>query len=152
MSLYKGTNVALILPISLLHIFKSKESIVLHCKRCEVPDKFLEIRPTCVKSSPVVSRVIPIVREEISGKDRPFKLLFFLLQLYSVHIVVNGTIEKVEFSAIGMVHEHSRSIIKEVIVYVGELPGKIHTSSDHYLISLVMAGISIEAPQKDERI
>ena len=152
MSLSKGINIALNLPISLIHIFKGKKGIILHCERSEVPDKFLEIRPTCVKSSPVVSCVKPVVREEISGKDRPFKLLFFLLLLYSVHIVVNGAIEKVEFSSIGMVHKHSRSIIKEFIVYVGKLPGEIHTRSDHYLISLVMTGISVEAPQKDERI
>jgi hypothetical protein len=99
-----------------------------------------------------VSRVIPIVREEISRIDGPFKLLFFLLLLNRLHIVVNGAIDKIEFSPIGMVHKHCRSIIKEVIVDVSKLPGKIHTSSDHYLISLVMTGISVEAPQKDERI
>ena len=89
--------------------------------------------------------MIPIVWEEITFVDGPFKFGLLLLFLYCLKVVVYCAVEEIELPSILMIHKDLCCIIKESIVDISELPSKIHTCCNHNLICLVMASISVEA-------
>ncbi len=99
-----------------------------------------------------MSHELPVIRKEVPGVDRPFKFCFFSFLLDSLHVVIDGTEKEVELPSIGMIHQHGGCVLKECIVDVCKLPGKVHPGSDHNVICLVVSSIIIETSQKNRRV
>jgi hypothetical protein len=148
MCLIEDLDITLVLLEILLEVFNCEKGIIRLRLSSVVSDQLFEIRSACVETSPVMSHVIAIVREKVAIVSGPLEFLLLLLFLNGVKITVHCAIEKIEFSSIRMIHKYFCRILKKGIVNMGILPGKIHSSGDHNLISLIMSSIIVEASKE----
>ena len=91
--------------------------------------------------------MIPIVRKEVTGVNRPLKLEFSLLDLKCCEVFVHRAIEELKLlSKLGR-REGFGYVFQELKVDLSMLESKVHTSSDHDMLRFVMLSIELKTLQ-----